>query len=39
MAKQLFDISAKQAQFSYNRDLSPYDMPPMFLAMSRTQGS
>ena len=32
MAKQLFDISAKQAQFSYNRDLSPYDMPPMFFS-------
>jgi hypothetical protein len=30
MAKQLFDINGQQIPFSYNRDLSPYDMPPTF---------
>tara|TARA_R110002167_G_scaffold34195_3_gene109205 strand:+ start:164 stop:1744 length:1581 start_codon:yes stop_codon:yes gene_type:complete len=28
MAKTLFDINGQQSGFSYNSDLSPYDMPP-----------
>ena len=28
MVKQLYDINGQQAPFSFNRDLSPYDMPP-----------
>ena len=30
MPKQLHDINGTQSGFSYNRDLSPYDMPPTF---------
>ena len=30
MAKQMHDINGTQAGFSYNKDLSPYDMPPNF---------
>lgn len=30
MAKELFDINPAQTPFSFNRDLSPYDMPPTF---------
>lgn len=28
MVKELYDINGQQAPFSFNRDLSPYDMPP-----------
>ena len=30
MPKELFDINGQQAGFSFNSDLSPYDMPPNY---------
>tara|TARA_R110000868_G_scaffold19224_3_gene82892 strand:- start:1452 stop:3020 length:1569 start_codon:yes stop_codon:yes gene_type:complete len=32
MAKQLFNIAAGQEGFSFNTDLSPYDMPPQLFS-------
>jgi hypothetical protein len=32
MPKELFDINGQQSGFSFNTDLSPYDMPPNFFS-------